>query len=293
MTVSPQGFKRNIRNHSTPLNVNATGSTNGTPFSKRRNIRNRSTPLNVNAAGNSNGTPSSNRRKGRKRKLVESSHDIIDLTPKKLKLLSSNDTINDSDVEIVEPEPPTVIVIEDETDNCNELINVNPPADNVTNLEENQDARSSSNATTENKDIAISVDSIECTLTEIPPETPKAIETNLINESESFYIRDAIGGGSLEPPLYDVVSDDSFCFESTSATPVSSQELSFSKRTLVADVDDSVIFVSETVKPPMRIPKADDFIPINNRGYNRVVSNNLQNFPYVEGYKRCHRFHSY
>lgn len=247
VTVSPQGFRRYIRNHSTPLNANAASTSNGTPFSNKR-------------------------RGGRKRKLVESNDDVIDLTPKKLKLPSShNDTFNDSDVEIIEPEAPTIIdLVADETNSFNALTNVNTSADIATSTN-HEEIQNTTNPKNEDGAVSTSIDSSECT--EIDPSHATVIAIDTINESETFYIKDSIGGGSLQPPLYDMVSDDSFCFDTPSATPVSSQE--YSQRTLVPNADDSVIFVSETMKTPKRIAPAEDFIPINNRGFNRMVSINF------------------
>lgn len=247
----------------------------------RRNIQNHSTPLN--GTRSSNRLMTSNRKKGKKRKLVDSSPEIIDLTPKKPKVSSS-----DSDVEIIEPEPPTIIdLVEDETYSCNALTAVNAAADIATTVESiESETTHSDNAVNNNVSalsvIADSLESTECVETETSMEAPKVIETNYSNitdqptiESVPLYVKDSSGGSSIKPPLYDLVSDDSFCFDTPFSTPISSQDFSRNK-TLVAD--DSVIFVSETNRTPqrpqrpLRLPRADDFISINDRGGNRLVS---------------------
>lgn len=262
-TVSPQAsFRRNIQNHSTPLN----------------------------GAKSSNRSMNSNKKRGKKRKLVDRSQDIIDLTPKKAKVSS-----DDSDVEIIEPDPPTIIdLVADETYSCNALTIVNATADTVITSDSIEDEPTNSN-TSANNDVSVVsviVDSLESTelvgtSIETSMEAPKVIETidsNITDQSTTesvpLYVKDSSGGSLIKPPLYDLVSDDSFCFDSPISTPISTpfstpfSSLDFSQnKTLVAD--DSVIFVSESIKTPRQRPRAraDDFISINNRGgFNRLVS---------------------
>lgn len=242
-----------------------------------RNVRAHSTPLNVNGANSFNRNNNSNKKRAKKRKLSDGR--IIDLTPKKARLSS-----NDSDVEIIEPEPPTIIdLVADEVNSCNALIMVNATAESTTisDNKENQNANSIADNSSVNNDVSIIVDSAESTdLLGTSMEAPNVIETKQSNiEPVPLFVRDSSGGGSLVPPLYDLVSDDSFCFDSPFATPISSQDFSFSNKTLTnGNVEDSVIFVSETIMPRRKVPplpQSDDFISINNRGgFNRLVSSN-------------------
>lgn len=211
----------------------------------RRNIRTHSTPVNTSGANASQRTASANKNRARKRKANNSSNEVIDLTPKRSRVLS-----NDSDIEIVEPEPPTVIDLVDDTNNCDALTEVNATAADIA---ENVDSREN-DKTISNDTVNVIVDSSNSTES-IGKEEPDV-------EPVPLYIKDSTGGSSLKPPLYDLVSDDSFCFDS----PMSSQNLS-QNRTLTNNEDDSVVFVSQTfVRTPKRVPRAEDFISINNAG---------------------------
>ncbi len=247
--------------------ANGTQTPNG---SFRRNIRNHSTPLAANGPNSFNRSTNSNKKRAKKRKLVDSNNDVIDLTPKKSRVPS-----NDSDVEIIEPEPPTIIdLVADDTDNCNALTKVNATAVLSTESDSRENEKTIVNDT-----VSVTVDSsasTEAVDTFIEPQ--KVVETNHSTiEPVPLYIidKDVSASQSLQPPLYDLVSDDSFCFDSPYTTPVSSQDFSLN-RTLTNSVDDSVVFVSETIRVPQtrvpamqtpkRAPRADDFIPINHRG---------------------------
>lgn len=253
----------------------------------RRNIQNHSTPLNANGATSSHRMNGSNKKRAKKRKLVDSNHEVIDLTPKRSKVPSS-----DSDVEIIEPEPPTVIdLVADETYSCNAeektsdsqsqccnaLTIVNAPAAIETSLDNQENANSNINHSTINNDVSVIVDSFESveSLGLVTMEESQVSEANIepTIEPVPLYVKDSSGGGSIKPPLYDLVSDDSFCFDSPFATPISSQD--FSQNKTLTNVDDSVVFVSETINVPKVVMRAADFIPINtnNRyGFNRMVS---------------------
>lgn len=233
----------------------------------QRSITNHSTPLKVNSAGPSNRIINSNKKRGKKRKFNE----VIDLTPKKARTPSK-----DSDVEIIEPEPPTVIDLDaDETYSCTTLTVVNAPAElesTTSDIRQNE-----TSVTSANNDVSVIVDSsneftgLEALETTEVSNVIEIKESNI--EPLPLYIRDANGGGSLKPPLYDLVSDDSFCFDSPNATPVSSQD--FSQNKTLTNFDDSVVFVSETRNAAKTImQRAEDFIPINTRrpGSNPFVS---------------------
>lgn len=267
------------------MQVDATNSPQASTF--HRNIQSHSTPLN--GANSSNRTNNSNKKRRKKRKLIDSDPDVIDLTPKKHKVSS-----NDSDVEIIEPEPPTIIdLVEDETYICDALTTVNAAAGNSADATDATTSNSIENETansdrTVNNDVSVIVDSsASMEIAGTSEEAPKVIETNHSNVSDQcvepipLYVKDLSGGSSIKPPLYDLVSDDSFCFDSPVTTPFSSpfttpfssQDLSQNK-TLVAD--DSVIFVSESQRTPRnlrrKLPRADDFISINRGGFNKLVS---------------------
>lgn len=245
----------------------------------RRNIQNHSTPLNANGATSFNRINGSNKKRAKKRKLVDSSHEVIDLTPKRSKVPST-----DSDVEIIEPEPPTIIdLVADETHGCAALMTaVNAPADIDTTSDNQENANSNCNHST-NNDVSVIVDSFESieSLGLVTMEESQVSEANIEPNIEPvpLYVKDSSGGGSLKPPLYDLVSDDSFCFDSPFATPISSQDFSQSKT--LTNVDDSVVFVSETINVPkvQVVTRAADFITINpnNRyGFNRMVSSEFE-----------------
>lgn len=190
---------------------------------------------------------------------MNSNDQIIDLTPNKF----SN--ANDSDVEIIEPEPPTIIdLASEETYSCNALTPVNASVSNG-----NETVSSDSSV---NSGVSLIADTPENSeIVEISIETPKVIEIDQsITEPVPLYIRDSTGGGSLTPPLYDIVSDDSFCFDSPYISPLPSQHLS-QDRTLIPD--DSVIFVSETKKTPKKLrSQEEEYISINYRGgFNPLV----------------------
>lgn len=256
-----------------------------------RNIRNHSTPVIGNGAANSR-LGNSNKKKGRKRKSVNSTADIIDLTPKRYRTTS-----NDSDIQIIEPEPPAIIdLVTEDTYNCNALTTVNATADTVVATSDCQDSENKSADDVVN----VIVDSLDSTNSaETSNEVQHATETDQTNaEPAPLYVvcKDATANDSIKPPLYDLVSDDSFCFDSPYTTPVSSQNFSLSRlattptqsqeisqnKTLTNDVDDSVVFVSETLHTPKRVPPAGDFIPINaNRGRPKQT---LQRVPRADDY---------
>ncbi|KAG4077012.1 hypothetical protein HA402_015999 [Bradysia odoriphaga] len=257
----------------------ANGSMSSPQSIFHRNIRNHSTPVIGNGGNATSRLTNSNKKKGKKRKLVD---DIIDLTPKKYRTSS-----DDSDIEIIEPEPPTIIdLATDDTYNCNALTTVNATADTVVAASDCQESENKSSDTAVNV-IIDSAESID--LAETSNEVEKVIDQP-DPESVPLYVvcKDASANDSIKPPLYDLVSDDSFCFDSPYATPVSSQDFSFSRfatplppqdisqnKTLTNSADDSVVFVSETLQTPKRVPPAWDFIPIMNRGRPIQTSNRV------------------
>lgn len=268
--------------------MQATGGLTPQQGSFLRNIREHSTPLNVNGANSSNRKNNSNKKRAKKRKLVDG-RDIIDLTPKKFRLSS-----NDSDIEIIEPEPPTIIdLVADETYSCNALTTVNTIADTAADPTADTTADTTAESTTTsnslenenaisnisvNNDVSVIVDSSESSELRTSMEASIVIETEKPKiEPVPLYVKDVTGVTNIDPPLYDpplydLVSDDSFCFDSPFATPLSSQDFSWNKT--LTNADDSVIFVSETIKPRNKVPlsRSEDFIPINHRGgFNRPV----------------------
>lgn len=242
-----------------------------TPNGLLRNIQNHSTPLQANGTNSSIRAVNSRKRRSRTRRCNDNRHEIIDLIPKRAKISQ----LNDSDIEIVEPGPPTIIdLVEEESCDALTEVNIYSATETASDYHENTiievdspqslgkghvDSLQSAESTSINDGSQSTPQSQAPIVVEESPEVITGVILSPVSSQESanepvpLYVKDATGGGSFQTPLYDLVSDDSFFFDSPNT----------SQKTLVND--DSVIFVSETLETPKRCSQNLDFISINDR----------------------------